>query len=145
MLNLWAVHHDPRIWDEPWKFNPNRFLDASGNPVSNDHVLRKRFNVKSMMFTCGCQLLFLPAFFLSEPGGACVLGKVWPEKGCFCLPRSCCEISHFCHRSRHLQLVTPVTLTLASSWNQSHFKSERNLGKCRKAMNNKLTEDMEHV
>ncbi|ELU10041.1 hypothetical protein CAPTEDRAFT_152410 [Capitella teleta] len=41
MLNLWAVHHDPRIWDEPWKFNPNRFLDASGNPVSNDHVLRK--------------------------------------------------------------------------------------------------------
>ncbi len=30
MPNLYAVHHDPRHWEEPEKFNPERFLDASG-------------------------------------------------------------------------------------------------------------------
>ncbi len=26
MVNVWALHHDKRYWDEPWVFNPWRFL-----------------------------------------------------------------------------------------------------------------------
>lgn len=26
----WAVHMDPDIWHEPYKFNPDRFLDNDG-------------------------------------------------------------------------------------------------------------------
>ena len=30
VANLWAVHHDPDIWDDPHEFNPERFLDEDG-------------------------------------------------------------------------------------------------------------------
>lgn len=29
--NLWAVHHDPRMWKEPSKFDPSRFLREDGS------------------------------------------------------------------------------------------------------------------
>jgi len=25
-VNLWKIHHDPRVWPEPWEFWPERFL-----------------------------------------------------------------------------------------------------------------------
>nr|XP_006812435.1 PREDICTED: cytochrome P450 2U1-like [Saccoglossus kowalevskii] len=33
ILNLWSVHHDPKLWPEPDKFDPNRFYDASTETV----------------------------------------------------------------------------------------------------------------
>uniref|UniRef100_UPI0037E864C2 cytochrome P450 2U1 n=1 Tax=Semicossyphus pulcher TaxID=241346 RepID=UPI0037E864C2 len=35
--NLWSVHRDPTVWDDPDTFNPARFLDDDGN------LLRKEF------------------------------------------------------------------------------------------------------
>ena len=33
LTNLWSLHHDPEIWDEPDAFRPQRFLDEEGNFV----------------------------------------------------------------------------------------------------------------
>ena len=30
VANLWAVHHDPDLWEEPHEFKPERFLDEDG-------------------------------------------------------------------------------------------------------------------
>ena len=32
-VNIWAIHHDPKHWTSPHKFNPRRFLDDNGNFV----------------------------------------------------------------------------------------------------------------
>ena len=33
LINLWSLHHDPEIWDDPNNFRPERFLDEEGNFV----------------------------------------------------------------------------------------------------------------
>ncbi|XP_078485023.1 cytochrome P450 2D27-like [Ciona intestinalis] len=39
LCNLWAVHNDPDLWDEPSKFKPERHLDEKGNFVQSKHVI----------------------------------------------------------------------------------------------------------
>uniref|UniRef100_H2YS89 Uncharacterized protein n=1 Tax=Ciona savignyi TaxID=51511 RepID=H2YS89_CIOSA len=38
-VNLWAVHNNPDVWDEPNKFKPERHLDDKGNFVQSNHVI----------------------------------------------------------------------------------------------------------
>lgn len=33
VINLWAIHHDEELWEEPEEFLPSRFLDQSGQKL----------------------------------------------------------------------------------------------------------------
>ncbi|KAI4372726.1 hypothetical protein MLD38_010925 [Melastoma candidum] len=35
-VNVWAIHRDPMIWENPNEFNPDRFLDGKGDYSGND-------------------------------------------------------------------------------------------------------------
>ena len=39
LANLWAVHNDPKIWDKPEEFNPNRFLSNDGKEIIKTEAL----------------------------------------------------------------------------------------------------------
>lgn len=39
MANIWDVHHDPKIWKEPKKFNPDRFLTPEGKLMSRPELI----------------------------------------------------------------------------------------------------------
>lgn len=38
MVNLYSIHHDPKMWDEPEKFDPRRFLSKDGAKLDTDKV-----------------------------------------------------------------------------------------------------------
>ncbi|XP_077998821.1 cytochrome P450 2U1-like [Glandiceps talaboti] len=37
--NIWAVHMDERVWENPDKFDPGRFLDEEGKVTKRDHIM----------------------------------------------------------------------------------------------------------
>ncbi|XP_033126621.1 cytochrome P450 2U1-like [Anneissia japonica] len=37
--NLWAVMHDPNTWQEPERFNPERFIDVTGNLIKKNEFI----------------------------------------------------------------------------------------------------------
>ena len=41
LTNLWALNHDSEVWDEPWEYRPERFLDDEGHLRPPDDEVRK--------------------------------------------------------------------------------------------------------
>ena len=41
--NLWFIHHDPKLWTDPWIFKPERFLDAEGRFLPPDNEIHRNF------------------------------------------------------------------------------------------------------
>ena len=39
--NSWELNHDPNLWDDPWTFKPERYLDEEGHLVTADHPNRR--------------------------------------------------------------------------------------------------------
>ena len=39
VLNLWASHNDPDMWEEPKNFRPERFLDGKGGLQKTEFVI----------------------------------------------------------------------------------------------------------
>lgn len=37
--NLYAVHHDPKLWGDPENFRPERFLDAEGHVIKPEYLI----------------------------------------------------------------------------------------------------------
>ena len=37
--NIWAVHHDPKLWEKHDEFRPERFLDDNGEFLFSPHVI----------------------------------------------------------------------------------------------------------
>eukprot|EP00058_Branchiostoma_floridae_P001850 XP_002587338.1 hypothetical protein BRAFLDRAFT_100536 [Branchiostoma floridae] len=38
-VNIWSVHHDPKLWPEPDKFDPTRFIDDEGKYVKKIEII----------------------------------------------------------------------------------------------------------
>ena len=60
--NLWALHHDPDLWTEPYSFIPERFLDANGDMVTADHPNRRHL----MPFGAGTRVCLGEAMALAR-------------------------------------------------------------------------------
>ena len=42
IIHTWAAHHDPAVWDDPYLYKPERFLDSYGQFLPADHPTRRQ-------------------------------------------------------------------------------------------------------
>jgi len=40
---MWYIHHDEKIWGDPWVFRPERFLDDADKLLPMDHQARQAY------------------------------------------------------------------------------------------------------
>ena len=55
MANIWAVHHDPEIWDNPEEFRPERFLDNVGGLQRREELIP--FSIGKIWNKSNCDLI----------------------------------------------------------------------------------------
>ena len=42
LVHTWAAHHDPDVWEDPYVYRPERFLDSDGQLLPTDHPTRRK-------------------------------------------------------------------------------------------------------
>lgn len=57
--NLYSVHHDPRYWKHPERFDPLRFLDANQTLLKPDGFAPFGIGKNMPFSTHSCKLLFV--------------------------------------------------------------------------------------
>ena len=62
IFNLWSMHHTEAVWDDPFTFMPQRYLDATGDIIPADHPNRKF----TMPFGAGARVCVGEQFALSR-------------------------------------------------------------------------------
>ena len=62
IYNLWSMHHNAAVFDDPFTFTPERYLDADGELVPADHPNRKF----TMPFGAGVRVCVGEQFALSR-------------------------------------------------------------------------------
>ncbi|KAG8223772.1 hypothetical protein J437_LFUL001492 [Ladona fulva] len=50
ILNLYGLHHDPKIWGDPDNFRPERFLDENGKHIKHEALLPFGFGKTAVLF-----------------------------------------------------------------------------------------------
>ncbi|KAM9792781.1 LOW QUALITY PROTEIN: cytochrome P450 2U1 [Neosynchiropus ocellatus] len=64
--NLWSVHRDPTVWDDPDSFNPTRFLDAEGKLIRKECFIPFGIGMQSYEWNdLGCSV-DAPLFFRTQ-------------------------------------------------------------------------------
>ncbi len=67
--NIWACHHDPKLWNHHEKFDPGRFIDGNGKLINVDRVVP---------FSSG-KMKFLSFFFESKVKRGDEIEGQWAE------------------------------------------------------------------
>lgn len=49
MVNIYSVHMDPKTWEDPKNFRPERFLDKDNNVILKDRIIP--FGVGELNYT----------------------------------------------------------------------------------------------
>ena len=109
--NLWFIHHDEKLWTDPWKFRPERFLDSNGELLQADHDLRKAWVPFSLgRRACPGETLamtrtflyltrILQEFDITPPSSGCIPNvdpRCYPPAGVICVEEYLCKLVPRC-------------------------------------------------
>nr|XP_002122620.1 cytochrome P450 2U1-like [Ciona intestinalis] len=62
LTNIWGIHHDEKLWKNPYDFNPERHLDSNGNFVKSSNIMQFNIGLRSCL---GQQLAKMELFLLT--------------------------------------------------------------------------------
>ena len=105
--NLWFIHHDEKLWNDPWNFRPERFLDSNGELLAADHDLRKAWIPFSLgRRSCPGETLamsrtflyltrILQEFDITPPSSGCIPNvdpRSYPPGAVLCVEKHLCRL-----------------------------------------------------
>nr|XP_002128140.1 cytochrome P450 2D28-like [Ciona intestinalis] len=62
LTNIWGIHHDEKLWKNPYDFNPERHLDSNGKFIKSSKVIQFNIGLRSCL---GQQLANMELFLVT--------------------------------------------------------------------------------